>query len=85
MRQISAKVLDDESLSELESGHNVILVRSGKPFAEVVPLLPEAQSPEMRSKEEHAAAVERLRQFMEKGLDLGGFRISNRDELYDRG
>ena len=63
---------------EAESGQELVITRRGVPVAKLVPasgkrvLTPEQQ-----------AALERTRKRMEKGWDLGDWKIS-RDELYDR-
>ncbi|GIK99850.1 MAG: hypothetical protein BroJett029_40590 [Alphaproteobacteria bacterium] len=63
---------------EAESGQELVITRRGVPVAKLVPasgkrvLTPEQQ-----------AALERTRKRMEKGWDLGEWKIS-RDELYDR-
>jgi hypothetical protein len=79
MRQISAQLLDPESLIELKSGHRLELVQGGKTIAEIVPVVIEASV----SEAEREAAMNRLRQWMDKGLDLGVV-WNGRDELYDR-
>jgi antitoxin (DNA-binding transcriptional repressor) of toxin-antitoxin stability system len=90
MRQISAKLLGQESLVELKAGHRLQLVQGGHTIAEIVPVqestsqsaseFPDASLEE----DERLAAVERLRQMMHQGIHLGGLRITNRDELYER-
>lgn len=82
MRQISAKLLDRESLVELESGHRLQLVQGGKTIAEIVPINDpqELEATEQR----RLLAVQRLTEIMEQGIHLGGLKISNRDELYER-
>jgi antitoxin (DNA-binding transcriptional repressor) of toxin-antitoxin stability system len=81
MRQIPAQLLDPESLGELKSGHRLQLVQGGRTIAEIVPVAESSlEEEEMR----HAEAVRRLSEFLEKGIHLGGLRITNRDELYDR-
>jgi antitoxin (DNA-binding transcriptional repressor) of toxin-antitoxin stability system len=79
MRQVSAQLLDPESLVELKSGHRLELVQGGRTIAEIVPVLTE----EAASEGERAAAVKRFTAWMDKGIDLKGLRI-DRDELYDR-
>jgi len=67
----------EEYVSKAEAGEEVFFVRDGIPVARIVPI--SASSSEATRLE----ALERLKQTMEKGFDLGGLRI-NRDELYDR-
>jgi antitoxin (DNA-binding transcriptional repressor) of toxin-antitoxin stability system len=84
MRQVSAKLLDRESLAELESGHRLQLVQSGRTIAEIVPVSDTVSSAEELDEISHREAVQRLREIMDGGIHLGGLRIANRDELYDR-
>ena len=81
MRQISAQLLDAESLGELKSGHRLELVQDGRTIAEIVPVV--ESSPE-EEEARHCEAVRRLSEFLEEGMHLGGVRITNRDELYNR-
>jgi antitoxin (DNA-binding transcriptional repressor) of toxin-antitoxin stability system len=81
MRQISAQLLDSESLGELKSGHRLQLVQAGKTIAEIVPV---SESSSGEEETQRLEAVRRLSEMMEKGMHLGGLRITNRDELYDR-
>jgi antitoxin (DNA-binding transcriptional repressor) of toxin-antitoxin stability system len=81
MRQISAQLLDPESLGELKSGHRLQLVQGGRTIAEIVPV---AESFLEEEETRRLEAVRRLSEMMEKGMHLGGLRIANRDELYDR-
>ncbi len=83
MRQISAQLLDHDSLAELESGHRLELVQGGRTIAEIVPI-EDSTTQEPQSDAEHLAAVERLSEMLQRGMHLGGLRIANRDELYDR-
>jgi len=64
-------------IAEVESGESLILVRRGKPVARIVPYDREPRDLK------HEAAVKRLKAFLDKGIDLGGLRVS-REELYDR-
>jgi len=84
MRQISAKLLDHESLAELESGHRLQLVQGGRTIAEIVPVTDTFSSVQELNEANHREAVQRLREIMDRGIHLGGLRIANRDELYDR-
>lgn len=83
MRQISAQLLDQESLRELESGHRLELVQSGKTIAEIVPLSSSNSSEHLDVNEQtRLEAIRRLKEIMDQGINLGGLRITNRDELY---
>lgn len=84
MRQVSAQILDETSLGELASGHRLELVRGGKRIAEIVPVTEEFSSQIESDDTAHRGAVRRLREMMDQGMHLGGLRIANRDELYDR-
>jgi antitoxin (DNA-binding transcriptional repressor) of toxin-antitoxin stability system len=81
MRNVSIEELEEHTadlISEVEAGHRLTLVRGGKAIADIVPR--EAEPTEA----ERAAAVAELLAMMRKGIDLGGLRIDNRDELYER-
>lgn len=75
-------------IPELEAGNRLTLVREGKPFAEVVPIAQSESAPEYprkwQSEEERLAALAEFKAFLHQGLDLGGFKIEDRDALYDR-
>ena len=66
-------------VAEALAGEPVVLTEDGRTVARIVP------HETLVSKEEHAAAVERLMVLLNEGFDLGGVRIHDRDELYDRG
>lgn len=62
----------------VERGEEFVITRRGKPVARLVPVaLQEPISPEK------LAALERTRQRMQRGYDLGG-RMPSRDELHER-
>ncbi len=83
MRQISAQLLDHDSLAELESGHRLELVQGGRTIAEIVPIGTTPEESGLTEQKRHQA-FRRLKEIMDQGIDLGGLRISNRDELYER-
>ena len=59
-------------------GHDVVITRRGKPVARLVPVAQERHlSPEQ------VEALERTRERMKRGYDLGG-RMPSRDELHER-
>ncbi len=65
-------------IKTVEQGNELVITRRGKPVARLVPALAERQlSPEQ------LAALERTRQRMRRGYDLGG-RMPPRDELHER-
>ena len=65
-------------VKSVERGEELVITRRGKPVARLVPVDAERQlSPEQ------LAALERTRQRMKQGYDLGG-RMPSRDELHER-
>jgi prevent-host-death family protein len=66
-------------LRDVEAGAEIVVTRRGRPVARIVPAEP---SRERRLTAEQEAALERTRQRLEKGWNLGGGKF-NRDELYD--
>jgi antitoxin (DNA-binding transcriptional repressor) of toxin-antitoxin stability system len=86
MVSISIHELSERSedvVTELRAGHTLELLQGGKRIAEVVPVAQGAPN-KWASEEERLAAVADFRAWLDKGIDLGGFKIENRDELYDR-
>jgi hypothetical protein len=86
MRQLELQqLLEDASICELAQGNRVRLVFETVPVAEIVPLdavtLNRQRVQEERERED---ARQRLLELMNKGIDMGGYKITNRDELYDR-
>lgn len=69
------------SLQKLEE-HTAELV-AGK---RVVDILPSANSSEpiWKDEEERLQAIDRVMEKLRRGYDLGGFKITDRDALYDR-
>jgi prevent-host-death family protein len=81
-RSVSAREASQQFariLREVESGAEILVTRRGQPVARIVPVQP---SRERQLTPEQEAALERTRQRLEKGWDLGGGKF-NRDELYD--
>lgn len=66
-------------LRDVEAGAEVLVTRRGQPVARIVPAQPPG---ERQLTPEQEAALERTRQRLENGWDLGGGKF-NRDELYD--
>ncbi len=65
-------------IKTVEQGEELVITRRGKPVARLVPVSAERQlSPEQQ------AALERTRERMRRGYDLGG-RMPPRDELHER-
>ena len=83
VRQVQLRQ-DDTNLaayvSEAEAGETVTILRDGKPVAQII-AFPKAKV----SDAERQQAIEGLRTIMDHGYDLGGLKITSRNELYDRG
>ena len=67
-------------VAEAEAGESLTILRHGKPVAQIIPFPAHSERP---TKEEHLAALDRLRTIRNRGLNLGGV-WNGRDELYDR-
>lgn len=65
-------------VKSVEQGQELVITRRGKPVARLVPVEAERQL-----SAEQLAALERTRQRMKQGYDLGG-RPPSRDELHER-
>jgi prevent-host-death family protein len=81
-RSVSAREANQQFsriLRDVEAGTEILVTRRGRPVARIVPAQP---SGERRLTPAQEAALERTRQRLEKGWDLGGGKF-NRDELYD--
>jgi prevent-host-death family protein len=86
MRNVSIQDFENhpaDFVAEVEAGARLTLVRGGKPIAEVVPVA-QATLSKWASEEERLAAVADMMAFMKKGINMGGFKITDRDALYDR-
>lgn len=62
----------------VERGEEVVITRRGEPVARLVPV-----TAERKLTREQIAALERTRERMRRGYDLGG-RMPSRDELHER-
>jgi len=85
MRNVSIEELEKHTadlISEVEAGHRLTLVRGGKPIADIVPR--ELSANIEPTDEERERAGKELLEILHKGYDLGGFKITDRDALYDR-
>ncbi len=81
-RSVSAREANQQFsriLRDVEAGAEIVVTRRGRPVARIVPAQPSGQR---RLTPEQEAALERTRQRLEKGWDLGGEKF-DRDELYD--
>ena len=76
MRQVSAEFLREVDIVELKAGRPLLMLSKGRPVAEIIP------ATEINAS--LAANVEELMMLLQKGFDLGGARMGNRDELYER-
>lgn len=65
-------------IRSVEKGEEWVITRRGKPVARLVPV-----SSERKLSAEQLAALERSRERMRRGYDLGG-RMPSRDELHER-
>ncbi len=65
-------------IKTVERGEEFVITRRGKPVARLVPVA--AQGP---MSPEKLAALDRTRQRMQQGYDLGG-RMPSRDDLHER-
>lgn len=91
MRNVSIQELEADAaglIAEVEAGQRLTLIRGGRAVADIVPHADVVSGSETRhataEKMTHGEAVEQLMTTLEKGFDLGGFKITNRDELYER-
>ena len=85
MRQLELKVLDPESVRELAAGQRLQLVVDQVTVAEIVPINLVALAEQQRQQaDKRRLALERLLAIMDRGIDMGGLKITSRDELYDR-
>jgi len=92
MRSVSIDKLAEQSeliAEELRAGHTLKLLQGGKRIAEIVPASAESAesnflSATSRNQEDRQAAIDRLKALLNKGLDLGGYSITDRSELYER-
>jgi prevent-host-death family protein len=81
-RSVSAREANQQFsriLRDVEAGAEIVVTRRGRPVARIVPA---QRSGERQLTPEQEAALERTRQRLEKGWDLGGGKF-NRDDLYD--
>lgn len=85
LRQLQLKVLDEQSVRELAGGHRLQLVIDQVAVAEIVPInLHALAEQQAKLAEKRHLARARLLEIMDQGIDMGGLKITNRDELYDR-
>ena len=88
MRSVSIEEFERDTegcIAEAEAGQRLVLMRGGKAVAEIGPA-PEVEETQQlwKTEEERLAAGAELLALLRKGYDLGGFKIENRDELYER-
>ena len=83
MRQLELKDAEkhfSDLIAEAEAGQTLMILRANKPVARIVP----AQATETVASSDQEDAHQELLRIMNHGYDLGGLKITNRDELYDR-
>jgi len=86
MRSVSIKELEEhtaELVAEAEAGNRFTLIRGGRAVAELVPATVHADQ-QWATEEERLQAIDQLMETLHRGYDLGGFKITDRDALYDR-
>jgi antitoxin (DNA-binding transcriptional repressor) of toxin-antitoxin stability system len=88
MRNVSIQELAEDTeacIAEVEAGHKLVLMRGNKAVAEITPAPEVDQMPQLwKTEEERRANAVELLAILDSGYDLGGFKIENRDELYER-
>ena len=88
MRSVSVEEFEQDTqacIAEAEAGQRLVLMRGGKAVAEIGPAPEIEETGQLwKTEEERLAAGASLLARLKKGYDLGGFKIENRDELYDR-
>jgi prevent-host-death family protein len=80
MRQVSLREANQNfssCIAEVESGERIVLVRRGKPVAEIIPY----SGKRLDAKRE--AARKKLIEIMRQGASLGG-KAPTRDEMHER-
>jgi antitoxin (DNA-binding transcriptional repressor) of toxin-antitoxin stability system len=85
MRTISIQELEErpyELATQVESGQRLTLIHGGKAIGDLV--AHEPQQKKWASEEERSAAVKDGMAFLRKGINMGGFKVTDRDALYDR-
>jgi antitoxin (DNA-binding transcriptional repressor) of toxin-antitoxin stability system len=86
MRSVSLEEFEEhtaELVAEVEAGNRLTLIRGGKAIAEVVPSVGSSE-PIWRDEKERLKAIDGVMEKLRHGYDLGGFKITDRDALYDR-
>ncbi|MBB5064884.1 type II toxin-antitoxin system Phd/YefM family antitoxin [Granulicella mallensis] len=86
VRSVSIQELEEhtaELVAEVEAGNRLTLIRGGKRVADIVPSV-DSSEPIWRDEEERLQAIDRVMEKLRRGYDLGGFKITDRDALYDR-
>lgn len=82
MRQVSLREANQNfssCIAEVEGGERLVLLRRGKPVAEIIPYAVKRKIDPGRE-----AARRRLLELLEEGIPMDGKPL-NRDEIYDRG
>ena len=68
-----------EVIAKAEAGETLTIVKDGRAVASIAPA-PKAPV----SEKERQRAMRTLNEIMYHGYDMGGYKITSRDELYDR-
>ena len=86
MRTVSIQELEQHTaqlVAEVEAGNRLTLIRGGKAVGELIPHAAESAS-QWTTEDERLAAIDKVMDKLHQGYDLGGFKITDRDALYDR-
>ena len=81
MRRVSLREANQNfssCIAEVEAGERLVLLRRGKPIAEIIPY-----SPKKRLDPKREAARKDMIAIMEKGIPMGGIPPT-RDEMHER-
>ena len=80
MRRVSLREANQNfssCISEVERGERLVLLRRGKPVAEIIPYS------KKKVNTEREAAKKRLIEIMKEGIPMGGVPLT-RDEMHER-
>ena len=80
MKSVTARAANQgfsKLLAEAAGGEEIVITRRGKPVAKLVPV------ETAKTDEERERAIERMREHMRRGVDLGGRKFT-RDEMHER-
>jgi antitoxin (DNA-binding transcriptional repressor) of toxin-antitoxin stability system len=86
MRTLSVQEFEQDTdtyIAEAESGQRLVLMRGDRPVAEIGPAASNDSDRSNKSEEDRLAALAEFKEMLDRGMDLGGFRIEHRDTLHD--